>query len=96
MNSSTKSKLRQMAHQTVSPNEAIVAAKMLGEEPSGEVLWAQHQDWLAHHEVTFCPGCHHSEFSHVAGICYACGGCGWSILGEGNAWDLPAGWHKWQ
>jgi hypothetical protein len=56
---------------------------------------------------TDCPGCGHGEFFHVASMCYRCGDlmitgktvtayCGWSILGKGNAWDLPPGWHHWE
>lgn len=41
-----------------------------------------------------CPGCKHGENLHVASICYACGPCGWSILGDGNTRGLPAGWHN--
>lgn len=39
-----------------------------------------------------CPGCKHGENLHVAGMCYACGYCNWSILGDGNAYGVPAGW----
>ena len=39
-----------------------------------------------------CPGCKHGECLHVAASCYACGNCGWSILGDGNAYGVPAGW----
>jgi hypothetical protein len=50
---------------------------------------------------TDCPGCNHGENFHVAGMCYRCATlalssyCGWSILGTGNAWGFPAGWHHW-
>jgi len=42
-----------------------------------------------------CPGCTHGENFHVAGMCYACGHCGWSLLGKGNSYGLPEGWHDW-
>lgn len=85
--------LEAMARDTSSPREAITALRLLGRV--AEALWREFQLWHEGHVETTCPGCHHGEYQHVAAQCYICGYCGWSILGDGNAYDLPAGWHHW-
>lgn len=43
-----------------------------------------YQKWHNMRETgTFCPGCKHSEYQHVAAQCYTCGYCGWSVV-NGN------------
>lgn len=40
----------------------------------------------------FCPGCGHHMNKHAAGFCYDGDSCGWTPVGEGNAYGVPAGW----
>jgi len=42
--------------------------------------YEDYQDWHDQREGgSFCPGCEHSEYQHVAAQCYTCGYCGWSV-----------------
>lgn len=56
-------------------------------------LWADFEADRESHLHDPCPGCGHIDCSHAGGACYDCvRHCGWTWLGEGNAWGLPPGW----
>lgn len=70
-----------------------VSALPLREAWEAMRLWFAIKHFWAPKEQN-CPGCTHHETNHDAGACYACGYCGWSILGDGNGYGMPAGWCK--